>query len=391
MGCAGLQGSFDPADDAALTMFVAAAAAEVNFRSFHCDYALARRLGRGAFGAVYSATRSAGRERQSVAVKVVDTGVRSSSGRNKGLDRKRLYCAVKEAAVLRSLPTSDHVVQFRGFYSDGPFTYIVMERCASGLLPFFLQMSSVTEESMKCIFRDMLAGISVCHAAGIAHRDVKHDNFLVACAEPGASNDGTGAKIKLCDFGLASRVSAASANELSGVVGTPSFMAPEMLSGAPYGVKVDVWALGALAYSLLFGSWPYSPSEDSGPAMKLAISSGSSPPSFRSRPDLTQISAPCCAWVEALLERDAERRPSAEDALAHPALLEPWADGAEASLMPAINEAVRLGAFELGDTHEQSREMDHVLQALNSKRHVGGFRSRKATSAMRRATMLLCL
>lgn len=60
--------------------------------------------------------------------------------------RKRLYCAVKEAAVLRSLPTSDHVVQFRGFYSDGPFTYIVMERCASGLLPFFLQMSSVTEE-----------------------------------------------------------------------------------------------------------------------------------------------------------------------------------------------------------------------------------------------------
>lgn len=99
--------------------------------------------------------------------------------------------------------------------------------------------------------------------------------------------------------------------------------------------------------------------------------------SERDRHRKIQMDAPA-ARPEALLERDAERRPSAEDALAHPALLEPWADGAEASLMPAINEAVRLGAFELGDTHEQSREMDHVLQAGARARPRARARARSA-------------
>lgn len=57
----------------------------------------------------------------------------------------------------------------------------------------------------------------------------------------------------------ASRISAPSATELTGICGTPVYMAPEMLRGEAYGASVDVWALGVLVYVLLLGGWPYMP------------------------------------------------------------------------------------------------------------------------------------
>mmetsp|Transcript_63232 Transcript_63232/g.181859 ORF Transcript_63232/g.181859 Transcript_63232/m.181859 type:complete len:392 (+) Transcript_63232:85-1260(+) len=391
MGSAGLQGISDPAEDGAMLRLIAAAAADAARDSFHGDYALARRLGRGAFGAVYGATRRvAGRQRSDVAVKVLSSNPAGRSSRGRRLDSKKKHLALHEAAVLRALPASDNIVQFHGVYAEGPFTYIVMELCATGLLSY-LQMSTPTEETMREVFKDMAGGIAVCHAANIAHRDVKPDNFLVALGPQGAP---AGAKVKLCDFGLARVVSSPEAKELAGVVGTPPFMSPEMLSGEDYSAKVDVWALGALAYALLFGSWPYASSEDSGAAMKAAIASGAQAPSFQCRAGLPDLSPPCREWVRALLDRDEDARPSAKAALAHPALSTPWASSAtEVSLSRCISEALRLGAFDLGDTYEKTTEMDRMLQAMNTDHRLRGLRKHKHMSisrSMRRAT-LMCI
>lgn len=86
-------------------------------------------------------------------------------------------------------------------------------------------------------------GLSVCHAASIVHRDVKPDNFL-ACPRGGPKD---GFIFKLCDFGLATKLTSPEAVEMEDIYGTPPFMAPDMLDKTPYCAKVDVWAIGLLA------------------------------------------------------------------------------------------------------------------------------------------------
>lgn len=326
---------------------------------FHRDYLLHERLGAGAFGAVYSSRRMS--DGKSVAVKIVDPRAQGD-GRRGQFDKALLRMVEAEANILRALPQSNHVIRVHDVRVCEGLVYLVMERCCMSLLPFLDRMPAMTEASLRPVFEEMLSGIAVCHAAGIAHRDVKCDNFLL-----GPRRSGEGVAVKLCDFGCASAVPSADARTLAGVCGTAPYMAPEMLGGERYTAKVDVWALGVLAHVVLFGCWPYMPSPMSTSAMKASIRLGAPAPSFQSRAGLPCISPECTAWVQALLSRDPAQRPSAQGALGA-ASFRYW--DATQPLGRALRDAVRCGAFERpGPAPGPKGELEVELRRINAKFH----------------------
>merc|ERR1712217_466982 len=89
-------------------------------------------------------------------------------------------------------------------------------------------------------------------------------------------------------------------------------MSPEMVAGEEYDEKVDVWSFGVLLYTLMFGRLPYFPPEQTSAAMKRAILSNSTEPTFASEIPLT---GSAIAFSMQLLTRDPERRPSAKEAM----------------------------------------------------------------------------
>ncbi|KAK1858592.1 hypothetical protein I4F81_001193 [Pyropia yezoensis] len=101
------------------------------------------------------------------------------------------------------------------------------------------------EPLIAYILAEVLAGLAALHRTGRIHRDVKSDNTLVA----------TDGRVKVGDFGFAAEVPPGGARHT--VVGTPFWMAPEVIRGDPYGAAADVWAAGILAIELADGAPPH--------------------------------------------------------------------------------------------------------------------------------------
>ncbi|GKE96309.1 phosphoenolpyruvate carboxylase kinase 2-like protein [Tanacetum coccineum] len=93
-----------------------------------------------------------------------------------------------------------------------------------------------------------------CHRLRIAHQDIKHDNVLF-------DNRGM---LKLVDFGFAEWFGMSKSGTMSGVVGTPYYVAPEVLSGLEYDEKCDVWSAGVILYIMLVGCYTSTTAETQG-------------------------------------------------------------------------------------------------------------------------------
>ncbi len=107
--------------------------------------------------------------------------------------------------------------------------------------------------------RQAAASLAEAHANGIVHRDIKPANLLAL------SSDGQSDYLKVLDFGIARQLDSdeASLTLVGMVVGTPAFMAPEVLGGHPADPRSDVWSFGATLYTLLTGALPYDPGSQS--------------------------------------------------------------------------------------------------------------------------------
>lgn len=363
MGCANAKGAriteFSAPQEMVESDVIAPKAAPCDF---HHEYMLGEKLGSGAFGLVYSARK--GVNGKDVAVKVVDAHKESlDGGRTDAVDKTRQRVIELEVAILRILPRSANVITFFDVYAGEGLAYLVMEKCSMGLLAYLHNMPVLTEAALKPAFEDMLNGIGACHSAGIVHRDIKCDNFLVA---PRFS--GPGHVVKLCDFGCAARAHARDPGALAGVCGTAPYMAPEMLRRERYGAGVDVWAMGTLVHVLIFGAWPYMPAALSAPDVRLAIVVNHPAPTFRSGPSLPEVSADCAVWVKSLLCRDPARRPSAKHALAAKSFKAEWSR--TAPLTRTLCAAVRCGAFERpGRAFAAKNGLDEMLGRLNARYH----------------------
>jgi len=339
--------------------------------TFHQDYKLVHRLGKGAYAVVHSALHVHTMEVS--AVKVMDLRENPNEGGGadsfKGLpDAKRLKGVEREVAMLRLVSNHQNVIGMLGLYVEDCIGYIVMEKCDSTLLMVLERAPQLTESVLRhCFFEGMLSGIQAIHSKCVAHRDIKPDNFL--CRGPNNT-------VKLCDFGLASStVEETAPPRLKGVYGTPPFMAPEMLRGEHYGMKIDVWSFGVIMFMLFFGKFPYKPAKQTGMAMKGAILAGEPAPTFQPVQSLAVsaggevVSKEAVELVRSLLSRDPSDRPNAAQVMSTQFFsTAAAAQKDEVSLRPALFAAKRIGGFDVHHTGKPAKsDLDVQLAWLQKE------------------------
>src|SRR4051794_7279313 len=202
---------------------------------------------------------------------------------------------VREARLAAGL---DHpnVVTLFDFFEDGGVPYIAMEYVRGGSLRRLV--GHLTLPQIFGVLEGVLAGLAHAESHGIAHRDLKPENVLVT-REGG---------VKIADFGIARAYNALtpSLTKTDSAIGTPSYMAPEQVTGDPLGPYTDLYALGVIAYELLSGHPPFNTGT---PPVAVLYRHVHTPP-----PPLAELAPdtpkPVCEWAEWLLEKAPEERPA---------------------------------------------------------------------------------
>ena len=242
-------------------------------------------LGRGGMAEVYAATDR--RLRREVAIKLLLPAMAARP------DVCRRFEA--EARAAASLTHPNAVAVFDTGEHDGA-PYIVMERLPGETLADRLTAGPADPDRVRRLAHDVLGALSAAHAAGIVHRDVKPGNILL-------TPDGSA---KIADFGIATSLDA-DPTSASHLIGTPAYLAPERLDGAPASPRSDIYSLGVVLYEALAGAKPFA--GDVQVAVAHAIHERAHRPLTDARPD---VDAGLAGVVEQAMARDPEARfPSA--------------------------------------------------------------------------------
>ena len=169
------------------------------------------------------------------------------------IDKNDIEEFEKEATLLSSLH-HPNIVQFYGVAMKGSNFYLVLEWCARGSLSQLLsgkRKHVVSEKLALRLATSIAETMSFLHSKGIIHRDLKPDNILLS----------ENFDIKLCDFGLSKRIENRVTANMTLAVGTPAYMAPELLgTGGDEkldGMKLDVYAFAVLLNALLCSRHPF--------------------------------------------------------------------------------------------------------------------------------------
>ncbi|CAE6433955.1 unnamed protein product [Rhizoctonia solani] len=157
----------------------------------------------------------------------------------------------KEVALLSSLRGGDsiNITRYHGCWLEGPHVWIVMDFAQGGSVRTLAKAApnnSIEERFTGIIMREALQALAFLHRNNVIHRDLKAANVLI-------SSDG---RVMLCDFGV-SALLATPHSKRSTFVGTPQWMAPEVILGQPYDTKADIWGLGITLYEMVTGAPPH--------------------------------------------------------------------------------------------------------------------------------------
>ncbi|KAK6470620.1 serine/threonine-protein kinase D2-like [Huso huso] len=200
-------------------------------------------LGSGQFGVVYGGKhRKTGRD---VAVKVIDK-LRFPTKQESQLRN--------EVAILQSL-RHPGIVNLECMFETPEKVFVVMERLHGDMLEMILssERGRLPERLTKFLITQILAALRNLHFKNIVHCDLKPENVLLASADPFP-------QVKLCDFGFARIIGEKSFRR--SVVGTPAYLAPEVLLNQGYNRSLDMWSVGVIMYVSLSGTFPFNEDED---------------------------------------------------------------------------------------------------------------------------------
>lgn len=193
-----------------------------------------------------------------------------------------------------------NIVTYFGSYMVESNLWIVMEFMGGGKLTDMLFSTAMTEPLIAYICRELLKGLKYLHDENRLHRDIKSDNVLL----------GSNGEVKIADFGFCAVVS--TSEKRKSMVGTPYWMAPEIIRGQYYNCKVDIWSLGILALEMADGEPPCL----NLPPLRALFTIATQPaPKLK---DPQKWSSTFWEFLALSLEKEPEQRASAERLLAHP-------------------------------------------------------------------------
>lgn len=216
--------------------------------------------------------------------------------------QQRRELLFNEVVIMRDYH-HDNVVEMYNSYLVGDELWVVMEFLEGGALTDIVTHTRMNEEQIATVCLSVLKALSVLHTQGVIHRDIKSDSILL-------THDG---RVKLSDFGFCAQVSKEVQRRKS-LVGTPYWMAPELISRLPYGPEVDIWSLGVMVIEMVDGEPPYF---NEPPLKAMKMIRDNLPPKLK---NLHKVSPLLKGFLDRMLVRDPAHRASAGELLKHPFL-----------------------------------------------------------------------
>ncbi|XP_042342528.1 serine/threonine-protein kinase PAK 4 [Plectropomus leopardus] len=216
--------------------------------------------------------------------------------------QQRRELLFNEVVIMRDYH-HENVVEMYNSYLVGDELWVVMEFLEGGALTDIVTHTRMNEEQIATVCLSVLKALSVLHSQGVIHRDIKSDSILL-------THDG---RVKLSDFGFCAQVSKEVQRRKS-LVGTPYWMAPELISRLPYGPEVDIWSLGIMVIEMVDGEPPYF---NEPPLKAMKMIRDNLPPKLK---NLHKVSPLLKGFLDRMLVRDPAQRASASELLKHPFL-----------------------------------------------------------------------
>jgi len=250
-------------------------------------------LGTGQYGGVVKAIDK--RDDSEVAIKIVN------------IETDNTKELIREIAIL-SKCNSKYIVNYLGSYRYEDEIWITMEFCGAGSVGDILKITKRTfsEPEIAVISKHTLSGLKYLHKSNIIHRDIKCSNILLN--HHGAA--------KLADFGVSAQL-AQTISRRNTVIGSPYWMAPEVLQQNNYDQKADIWSMGITVIEMAEGRPPLS---DLHPLRALLQIPSNPAPTLRDDDVDSSWSPQMRSFVERCLTKDPRQRATASELLKHPFL-----------------------------------------------------------------------